>query len=60
MGVLAQTCKKKKKKEDKVGNEKSRVGMLLTNSRKICRHFVFLVHRKKFLNVMFKGVDESS
>ena len=34
-------------------------GNFLSNSRKICRHFAFLVHQKadKFLNVMFKGVD---
>ena len=34
------------------------MGFFLSNSRKICHHFAFLVHpEKQFLNVMFKGVE---
>ena len=44
MGILAQTCKKR---GVKMHGEKSEVGgVFLSNSRKICRHFAFLVYRK--------------
>ena len=48
MGILAQTCKKtwSKKHGEKWEMEKSHVGGFLSNSRKICRHFAFLVYRK--------------
>ena len=49
MGILAQTCKKtwsKKHREKMREMEKSQVGGFLSNSRKICRHFAFLVYRK--------------
>ena len=49
MGILVQTCKKtwsKKHGEKKREMEKSQVGGFLSNSRKICRHFAFLVYRK--------------
>ena len=49
MGILAQTCKKRgvKMHGEKVRNGKKRSGVFfLSNSRKICRHFAFLVYRK--------------
>ena len=50
MGILAQTCKKRGVKMHggkKWEMEKSEVGgFFLSNSRKICRHFAFLVYRK--------------
>ena len=50
MGILAQTCKKRGVKstgKKKWEMEKSQVGgFFLSNSRKICRHFAFLVYRK--------------
>ena len=49
MGILAQTCKKRgvKSTGKKVGNGKKPSGRLfLSNSRKICHHFAFLVYRK--------------
>ena len=50
MGILAQTCKKRGVKstgKKKVGNGKKPSGrVFLYNSRKICRHFAFLVYRK--------------
>ena len=48
MGILAQTCKKRgvKSTRKKAGNGKSQVGGFLSNSRKICHHFAFLVYRK--------------
>ena len=50
MGILAQTCKKRGVKstgKKKVGNGKSQVGgFFLSSSRKICRHFAFLVYQK--------------
>ena len=49
MGILAQTCKKRgvKSTGKKMREmEKSQVGGFLSNSRKICRHFAFLVYRK--------------
>ena len=48
MGILAQTCKKRgvKSTGKKQEMEKSQVGGFLSNSRKICRHFAFLVYRK--------------
>ena len=49
MGILAQTCKKREVKSMRKKNwemEKSQVGGFLSNSRKICRHFAFLVYRK--------------
>ena len=49
MGILAQTCKKRgvKSTGKKVGNgKKPRGRFYLSNSRKICRHFAFLVYRK--------------
>ena len=48
MGILAQTCKKRgvKSTGKKREMEKSQVGGFLFNSRKICRHFAFLVYRK--------------
>ena len=49
MGILAQTCKKRgvKMHGEKVGNGKKQSGrFFLSNSRKICRHFAFLVYRK--------------
>ena len=50
MGILAQTCKKtwsKNARGKKWEMEKSEVGgVFLSNSRKICRHFAFLVYRK--------------
>ena len=49
MGILAQTCKKRgvKSTGKKVGNGKKPSGrFFLSNSRKICRHFAFLVYRK--------------
>ena len=49
MGILAQTCKKRgvKSTGEKVGNGKKPSGRFyLSNSRKICRHFAFLVYRK--------------
>ena len=46
MGILAQTCKKRgvKMHGEKSGKRSGRV--FLSNSRKICRHFAFLVYRK--------------
>ena len=45
MGILAQTCKNARGKKWEM--EKSEVGgFFLSNSRKICRHFAFLVYRK--------------
>ena len=48
MGILAQTCNKRgvKSTGKKREMEKSQVGRFLSNSRKICRHFAFLVYRK--------------
>ena len=48
MGILAQTCKKRgvKSTGKKAGNGKKPSGRFLSNSRKICRHFAFLVYRK--------------
>ena len=48
MGILAQTCKKRgvKSTGKKWEMEKSQVGGFLSNSRKVCRHFAFLVYRK--------------
>ena len=49
MGILAQTCKKHgvKMHGEKWEMEKSEVGgFFLSNSRKICCHFAFLVYRK--------------
>ena len=43
MGILAQTCKKRGVKS--TGEKKWEV-FFLSNSRKICRHFAFLVYRK--------------
>ena len=61
MGILAQTCKKHgvKMHGEKSGKWKKAKWevFFLSNSRKICRHFAFLVYRKQFLNVMLKGVD---
>ena len=47
MGILAQTCKKRgvKMHGEKSGKRSGR-GFFLSNSRKICRHFAFLVYRK--------------
>ena len=47
MGILAQTCKKRRVKSTgkKVGNGKKPSGrFFLSNSRKICHHFAFLVY----------------
>ena len=47
IGILAQTCKKRgvKSTGKKVGNGKKPSGrFFLSNSRKICRHFAFLVY----------------
>ena len=48
MGILAQTCKKRgvKSTGKKREMEKSQVGGFLSNSRKICHHFAFVVYRK--------------
>ena len=37
-------------------NKKWLSGNFLSNSRKICNHFAFVVHQKQFLNVMFEGI----
>ena len=49
--ILAQTYKKREAE-----NEKWLTGNFLSNSRKICHHFAFVVHRKTVLNVTFEGV----
>ena len=48
MGILAQTCKKRGvKSTGKSGKrKKAKWEVFLSNSRKICRHFAFLVYRK--------------
>ena len=50
MGILAQTCKKRGVKSTgtkKSGKwKKAMWEVFLSNSRKICRHFAFLVYRK--------------
>ena len=49
MGILAQTCKKKrgvKSTGKKVENGKKPSGRFFIYSRKMCRHFAFVVYRK--------------
>ena len=49
MGILAQTCKKrevKRTRKKKWEWKKAKWEVFLSNSRKICRHFAFLVYQK--------------
>ena len=46
MGILAQTCKKTWSKNARGKKWEAKWEGFLSNSRKICRHFAFLVYRK--------------
>ena len=49
MGILAQTCKKREVKSTRKKSgkwKKAKWEVFLSNSRKICCHFAFLIYRK--------------